>query len=278
MTCHMVSTLDRHLSGYSGLRQSIRTVLLNPRRNQAGRSEVLILLRRKPNIGKEYFITMALTIKDVANHLDVPIETVHRWIHQGKIPMQQYRGEYVMGRQILEHWADEHKLKVRAPSSASESDNEMEFDGILPSMQRGGVFYDLTGNDKESVLKSIMEWIPNIEPADRSLVFEKLIERERMASTGIGHGIALPHPRSNPGVALALPQITTCFLSRPIPFEAIDNRPVSIIMVLLSSTMKQHLSMLSVLAYHLRNEMFRDLLLAVPERSKLFETIAKMIV
>jgi PTS system nitrogen regulatory IIA component len=56
----------------------------------------------------------------------------------------------------------------------------------------------------------LVDVIPGIPAADKDMVLESLIEREQLASTGIGNGIALPHPRSNPGITLAMPQITTC--------------------------------------------------------------------
>ena len=118
--------------------------------------------------------------------------------------------------------------------------------------------------------------IPNIEAPDCDLVYETLLEREKLASTGIGHGIALPHPRSNPGLALTMPQITTCFLSHPVDFEAVDGRPVSILMILLSRSTKQHVTMLSRLSFHLRDAGFRKFLLNGPAQDDIFKAIADM--
>ena len=62
-------------------------------------------------------------------------------------------------------------------------------------MQRGGIFFDLQGDSKEDALQAAVERIPNLERIDRKIVLEKLLEREQMASTGIGHGVALPPPQ-----------------------------------------------------------------------------------
>lgn len=219
---------------------------------------------------------MTLTLKEVAQRLNLPVETVHRWIRQGKIPMQYNRGEYMIRLEMLERWAAEHKLDVQEPTVASASAEEPDFDGILPAMQRGGVFYDVGGQDRESVLKSAVELVPNLKPDERDAVFNSLVEREQLASTGIGNGIALPHPRSNPGIDLKHAQITTCFLTRAVQFEAIDARPVSVLMVLLSRSTKQHVSMLSRLSYYLRDVAYRELLMIRPEQSELFKAIANM--
>jgi len=218
---------------------------------------------------------MMLTIKEVAHRLNLPVETVQRWIRQGKIPMQSMRGEYTIRPEMLERWAMDHKLDVHAPA-VTVAPVEPDFDGIIPAMQRGGIYYEVSGTTREAVLRFAVEHIPNIEPTDHELVYNALLEREQLASTGIGHAIALPHPRTNPGLSLTLPQITTCFLTQAVGFEAIDTRPVSVLMVLLSRTTKQHVTMLSRLSYHLRNSVFRELLLSQPAQSEILNAIKAM--
>jgi nitrogen PTS system EIIA component len=219
---------------------------------------------------------MMLSIKEVAQQLNLPIETVLRWVRQGKIPMQSVRGEYVIRPEMLERWAMDHKLDVHAPaaSAAAASAAEPDFDGILPAMERGAVFYDVAGDRREAVLRSAVELIPNIQATNRDILYGTLIEREKMASTGIGHGIALPHPRSSLGLALEMPQITTCFLRQAVDFEAVDGLPVSVLMVLLSRSTKQHVTMLSRLSFHLRDSAFRKFLLSRPAPAEIFNAIS----
>jgi nitrogen PTS system EIIA component len=219
---------------------------------------------------------MMLSIKDVAMRLNLPIETVMRWVRQGKIPMQSIRGEYVIRSEMLERWATDHKLDVRTPAAMVASAVESDFDGILPAMERGGVFYDVAGNQREAVLRSSVEQIPNINASDVDLVYDALLEREMLASTGIGHGIALPHPRSSLRLALDLPQITTCYLGQPVDFEAVDGRPVSVLMILLSRSTKQHVTMLSKLSFYLRDAGFRKFLLSSPAQTDIFNAILDM--
>ncbi len=219
---------------------------------------------------------MELTIREVASRLNIPMETLHRWVRQGKIPMQRSRGEYIIRQEMLERWAEEHKLSLQKQPNAEQSSNEDAFDGVLPAMERGGIFYDLTAQSKEAALQAAVDHIPNLKRIDRKIILEKLLEREQMASTGIGHGVALPHPRANPGVGLILPQITTCFFPKPVAFDAIDNRPISVMMVLLSGSTKLHLSLLSKISFYLRNVDFRDYLLTAPPAEDLLNKVAEL--
>ena len=126
------------------------------------------------------------------------------------------------------------------------------------------------------MLGAAVDLIPGIPASHRGRVLKSLLEREQMASTGIGNGIALPHPRSNPGITLAMPQITTCFLACAVDLGAIDSRPVSILMVLLSNSTKQHLAMLSKLSYYLRDTGFRQCLLNKSDHPSIFDHIKTM--
>lgn len=221
---------------------------------------------------------MALTINEVAARLKLPVETLHRWVRQGKIPMQRSGETYTIRAEMLERWAKEHKLEImeQADQQVETVPDEPEFDSIFEAMQRGGVFYDLSGGDRESVLQAAVNQIPNLSPDERQLVCDKLVERELLASTGIGNGIALPHPRSHPDIALGKPQITTCFLTDAVAFDAIDGQPVQVLMVLLSHSTKQHLTMLSKLSFYLREPEFRDYLLTQPSQSEILARISML--
>ena len=114
--------------------------------------------------------------------------------------MQYNRGRYTIRLEMLQRWASEHKLNVSGeePQTQVAGCDESGFDSVHAAMQRGGIFYDVAGDAKATVLRAAMDQLPNIDPADINLVYDKLMEREQLGSTGIGHGIALPHARIGP--------------------------------------------------------------------------------
>jgi nitrogen PTS system EIIA component len=219
---------------------------------------------------------MELTIEQVAQRLSVPVETVERWVQQGKIPMQQYRDRYVIRSEMLDRWAEEYQLKMCLRQPGGAGCEPADFDGIAAAMRRGGVAQGIEGDNKEACLRAAVDFIPNIAPHERPLILEKLIERERLASTGIGHGIAVPHPRTPLQIDMGLPQITTCFLARPIDFESIDHKPVSLLLILLADSTRLHLTLLSRLSFFLREAVFRNFLLSVPAADVLLQRVDQL--
>jgi PTS system nitrogen regulatory IIA component len=79
-------------------------------------------------------------------------------------------------------------------------------------------------------------------------------------STGIGGGIAIPHPRDPLVVQVREPVVLACFLERPVDFHAIDEAPVRVLFTLLSPSIRAHLHMLSRLTYALHDPALLNLL------------------
>jgi len=98
----------------------------------------------------------------------------------------------------------------------------------------------------------------------RSIVSENLFARERLGSTGLGHGVAIPHGRIK---GLKKPVAAFIRLAEPIPFESPDNEPVHLLVFLLmpDNVNKQHLALLAEIAEMLSDSNVRAELSAVPD-------------
>jgi nitrogen PTS system EIIA component len=85
--------------------------------------------------------------------------------------------------------------------------------------------------NKKQLLQEMAQGLASQLAIDSRLVFEKLLQREKLGSTGLGQGIAIPHGR--------LPSITRVYglfarLHHPIPFESVDGEPVDLVFALVS--------------------------------------------
>jgi PTS system nitrogen regulatory IIA component len=123
------------------------------------------------------------------------------------------------------------------------------------------VVLDLDVGSKKRVFEQAGILFENNHSVGRSLVFDSLFARERLGSTGLGQGIAIPHGRIK-GLREALGALVR--VAQPIPFDAPDGKPVRLIFVLLvpEKATDAHLQILSELAQMFSDRTFRECLLA----------------
>ncbi len=122
--------------------------------------------------------------------------------------------------------------------------------------------------NKEQVLHSLADRAAQVIGASADEIFEAVNERERLGSTGLGNGIAIPHGRF-PGLA----SVTAVFarLSEPVDFEAVDDQPVDLVMLLLApiGAGADHLKALARVARALRTDQVIDDLRATRDPARL---------
>ena len=121
----------------------------------------------------------------------------------------------------------------------------------------------------ELLAQTIAHDVPGIDADD---LLRRFLARERLGSTGVGHGIAIPHCRIsiNSG-ANAIGALIT--LSQPIEFDAIDSEPVDILFAMLvpEDAHSEHLQNLAALASALTRSEFRNRLRAANTNAALYD-------
>ena len=221
---------------------------------------------------------MKLSMDRVADGLNLSESTLKRWIRQGRIPLQRNGKDVLFSPAALEKWAREHHLpfSLNQDQEAAGIEAATSSTGSLVSaMQQGEVHYHVDGDAPDTALRSAVGQVSFLTPEDQEELFQKLIAREQLASTGIGNGIAIPHPREPLSRPPETPVIITCFLEKPINYNAIDDKPVFVLFLLLSPTVQMHLHMLSRLSFCIRNRGFVDFLATQPKAMDLFSRIAE---
>jgi len=197
-----------------------------------------------------------LTVRDAAALLNVSEKNVYRWIKQGVLPAYRVDDQYRINPTELLEWATERKLHV-SPEIFSEPEREGEPAPTLEQALRAGGIHDrIAGRDKAGVLRAVVALLQLPDDVDREFLYEVLLAREALGSTGVGDGIAIPHVRNPIVLHLSQPIVTLCFLEQPIDFGAIDGQPVHTLFTLISPTVRAHLHLLSRLAFVLRDPRF----------------------
>ncbi|MCI0365716.1 MAG: PTS sugar transporter subunit IIA [Phycisphaerales bacterium] len=219
---------------------------------------------------------MKLAVKDAARLLNVSEKTIYRWIADGKIPAHQIGDQYRFNRAELLEWATAQRINVSPEILSEPETNGVLLPAVVEAMRVGGIYYRIAGRDKPSVLRSVVDILQLPEEVDRQFLYDVLLAREALGSTGIGEGIAIPHVRNPIVLHLPRPMITLCFLEHAIDFGALDGKPVQVLFTIISPTIRAHLHMLSRLMYLLHDKQFRSALARQRSREELLEQAARV--
>ena len=141
---------------------------------------------------------------------------------------------------------------------------------ILPVEQ---VLVGVDATSKKRAFEEAGLLFENLHGLSRALVTDSLFARERLGSTGLGHGVAIPHGRIK---GLKSPMAAVFQLAQSIGFDAPDEQPVKILIFLLvpEAATQKHLEILSEIAELLSNAAVRDGMLVSPSAQSLHALIA----
>lgn len=219
---------------------------------------------------------MQLSLKESARLMNVPEQTICRWVKQGKLPAYSVNDQYRFNRAELLEWANEQQLEVSAELFAEADHGLKPTLGLAEALQAGSIHYGVPGHDKAAVLQSVVEMMTLPEEVDKEFLVQLLLGRESLGSTGLGNGIAVPHVRHPIVMRIARPMVTLCFLEHPIDFAAIDGIPVHTLFTITSPTIKAHLNLLSRLAYALRQPPFAGVIERQASSESIIEAAASV--
>ncbi|MEY5021512.1 MAG: Nitrogen regulatory protein [Pseudomonadota bacterium] len=141
---------------------------------------------------------------------------------------------------------------------------------ILPVEQ---VLVGIDATSKKRAFEEAGLLFENLHGLSRALVTDSLFARERLGSTGLGHGVAIPHGRIK---GLKSPMAAVFQLAQSIGFDAPDEQPVKLLIFLLvpEAATQKHLEILSEIAELLSNASLRDGLIASSSSEALHGLIA----
>lgn len=216
---------------------------------------------------------MEILVSELCKSLGVSRTTIERWIRQGKLPVSKKGRTYSFHARDLKNWAAQNNISLNlTPRPAQDPETETQV-SLQTAIETGGVYHDIdTGPDVPSVINACVERIKAVPNNYRTDLALQLVKREEALSTGVGGGIAIPHPRT-PLKYLKQPMVAACFLKNPVDYHALDNRPVSTLFFILFPELKFHLHLLSSLSQCLRNRQFSEFLKTCPEQSEFIEKI-----
>lgn len=136
-------------------------------------------------------------------------------------------------------------------------------DAALPSLH---------AHSKKQVLQEICETAARLTGLAEREIFDTILQRERLGSTGVGHGVAIPH-----GKLRSIDRLVGVFarLARPVDFDALDDQPVDLVFLLLApeSAGADHLKALARIARILRDTAVAQKLRQAKDAAELYAVL-----
>lgn len=213
---------------------------------------------------------MDLKIKEVANLLQVSEATINKWIQDNKIPVYKINNQYRFDRLEVEKWMMGHDRSF-GEKGVDEPKGTQAF-SLYRAIHKGDVLSSLKGGQKEAIIREAVGAIAAKEGLDAEGLTELLLDREKLMSTGLGHGIAIPHTRDT--FLEGKPDfVTVVFPKKAIPYDSLDGGDVHTLFFLFASNDKRHLHLLAKIAYFSQSEETRQFLKGRPTKEALLEYI-----
>lgn len=207
---------------------------------------------------------MILTLKELAEHLRVNERTILRMLDSGKIHGVKIGGQWRFnGCQIDSVFFPDGEGASDSSSEGSSKEPALLMNrsniGIPISrvMSEDRILLNLKATDKESVIEELTEarMLYGLV-LDVNELRNKCLQREESLSTGIGEGIAIPHPRDPIPTLRTSAAIIYGYSKQGIDFGACDGKPVHMFFLMCSQTIELHLHLMGCMARMLRDEKF----------------------
>ncbi len=204
-----------------------------------------------------------MTIEEVAEYLRVSTRTVYEWSQRGEIPCGKMGTSWRFMRQEIENWANQ-KLTPRIKQA------QPMLNGLKSTLSPERCVV-LNVEKKEAILNALIDLcstLPGI--GSRNELAEAIFNREKLMSTGIGLGIAVPHVRLS-----GVKNIWTACAINTIPildYESLDGQPVQIVIMIIAGRNQhsEYIQILSKIVSSLKDENMRMKLLSCKTGADLY--------
>jgi len=210
---------------------------------------------------------------EAARFLGVAEGTLERWVRQGLIRSLDRHG-HGFDRDELARWARDRGMQVDPYPTLQRGKKEP---ALVSAIERGAVTAGVKVTSAVAAIQVAIESLSQLAPRLRTRLLDEVLERERMASTALGEGIAVPHPRQPLGDALEQPLISLVLLDTPLDWAAVDGELVHTVALLASPTAGAHLEILSEIGRAVRSADVVRLLKSRPAKSALIDGLRMLI-
>jgi PTS system nitrogen regulatory IIA component len=217
-----------------------------------------------------------MTLQEVASYLRLAEKTVLRMVHKGQIPCAKVASQWRFLRSMIDDWLIAKMRVVPRTDLARLIESTPEVVPLSRLLRIDQVVPDILPGSKEEVLRQLVQPLLKARFIDSERPFlDKLLERERIVSTAVGRGVAIPHlrnPQDNPGGG---PLLTVGICREGTDFEAPDGERTHLFFLLSTDSEVVHLRVLAKVNRIAGRKDTMDRLVAAASSEEIIEELVK---
>ena len=190
-----------------------------------------------------------LNPKQLAEYLQLSPRTVYRLLERGEIPAARVGGQWRFRKAVVDAWLDVNMQRLDADTLDPIEDETGQPPRLIAHLLAPeNARLMIPAAPRDTVVRDLVARVRFPEPVNRTLVSERVLERERMCSTALDDGVALLHtPRRRPRVLAAHDLVAIASIETPIDFGALDGSMTDTLILLLARSERDQLALLAKL-------------------------------
>lgn len=223
------------------------------------------------------FNNEVMTLPEVAQYLQLAEKTILRMAQRGEIPAAKVASQWRFLKPVIKDWLATQMQSMggvsRTPQTIPETGPSLT-QVVRPELMN----LNMTPGHKEQILRQLIDPLQKTRFLSSSdALLQSLIERERLMSTGVGHGIAIPHPRRPLKNLFSIPAIALGICPEGTPFDAIDDQPVYLFFLICAPQDGIHLELMAKIAWLGRQQPVIDKLIQCRSQTDVIKQLTKAI-
>lgn len=183
-----------------------------------------------------------LTIREVAKYLKMNERSIYKLAHQGLIPTVKIASQWRFRKDLIDAWL-ESQMAAAATNSLFDRNSEEVF--IHSLLNAEGINTNLAGQRKDEVLEELADMMVRAHSIkDRDRFLREVVNREKLCTTAIQKGVAVPHPRRNGNQFVKSAGLVYGCSKKGVDFDSLDGAPTHLFFMLCAPKDNLHLKIM----------------------------------
>ena len=214
-----------------------------------------------------------LTIREVAKYLKMNERSIYKLAHQGLIPTVKIASQWRFRKNLIDAWLES---QMSSAVIASALDGNSENIPISSLLKREGINTNLIGRRKDEVLEELANLMVQAHSIkDPDIFLREIVNRERLCTTAIQRGVAVPHPRRNGNLFTQKPAVVFGCSREGVDFGSLDGEPTHLFFMLCAPQDHLHLKIMARINKLLVNGDVREELIAATSPQEVIDIIKR---